>query len=215
VEWLIVGLGNPGGQYEATRHNVGFMVVNRIWALAGGPKPQKACDSHLVEFQRNNIWMAVAKPQTYMNLSGRAVEKLLRHYGLPPHRLVVICDDFQLPLGTLRMRPKGSHGGHNGLGDIIERLGTQDFPRLRIGIGPPLSALGQADYVLSRFSSEELPTISAAVERAAKAIISLAYISLSRVITSVNTIDSEEAPPKEPKESLSDAQGGDPIDQTS
>jgi PTH1 family peptidyl-tRNA hydrolase len=169
--YLIVGLGNPGPEYDQTRHNVGFRCVDAL-AQAHGltfdqRKKSKARTADGVIVGRRVL---IAKPQTFMNLSGTSVQGLAAFYQIPPRNIVVILDDLDLPLGTLRIRPKGGSGGHKGLTDIIRRLGTQDFPRIRFGIGRPPGRMDPAAYVLRRFDQDELPIVGPTVERAIKAV---------------------------------------------
>ncbi len=153
--YLIVGLGNPGREYAATRHNVGFRVVDALaqtWGVSFGHSRQRAL---LAEARLGNRRVWLAKPQTYMNLSGQAVGPLVRFYRLPLTHLLVIYDDMDLPFGVLRLRPLGGHGGHKGMKSIIEALGDRRFPRLRIGIGRPPGHMDPATYVLRPFSAAE------------------------------------------------------------
>lgn len=168
--YLIAGLGNPGPQYAANRHNVGFQCVERLaaaWGLAFG-KRQKRALVVLSTFQGRRI--ILARPQTFMNESGRAVAPLARFYQVQPERLLVVYDDLDLPLGTVRLRPEGGSGGHKGMRSIIEHLGGQDFPRLRIGVGRPPGRMDPAAYVLQDFSADEEPLRGEALERAVMAI---------------------------------------------
>jgi PTH1 family peptidyl-tRNA hydrolase len=154
---LIVGLGNPGKQYEQTRHNVGFMVLDRLAAASGAtfqsvPKWQ----SHLAKIPGDGTLLL--KPQTFMNLSGRAVQQILSFHKWTPEQMLVVYDDVALPLGTLRFREKGSAGGHNGIKSIIQHLGTDGFPRLKLGIGA--SEPGEmTGHVLGKFSPDERPLL--------------------------------------------------------
>jgi PTH1 family peptidyl-tRNA hydrolase len=164
---LIVGLGNPGSKYAATRHNVGFRVVD---VLAGRWEVSTDKEKHHGWFGRGTIAeqeVSLLKPTTFMNRSGRAVLAAGRFYRLELEDLLVVSDDVALPLGKLRLRRSGSAGGHNGLQDIIDRLGTDDFARLRIGIDSPIG--DQVGHVLSRFSADEEDLISEACQRAADA----------------------------------------------
>ena len=169
--YLIVGLGNPGPEYDQTRHNVGFRCVDAL-AQAHGlafdqKKKSKARTADgLIAGKR----VLIAKPQTFMNLSGTSVQGLAAFYQIPPRNILIILDDLDLPLGTLRIRPKGGSGGHKGLTDIIRRLGTQDFPRIRVGIGRPPGRMDPAAYVLRRFDQDDAPIIGPAVDRAVKAV---------------------------------------------
>lgn len=164
---IIAGLGNPGRQYELTRHNVGFMLLDRIAHLEGAsftstPKWQ----SHIAKLPDGTL---LVKPQTFMNLSGRALAQLLAFHKWPATEMLVIYDDTSLPLGTLRFREQGSAGGHNGIKSIIQSLGTDAFPRLKIGIGgcSPGELVG---YVLGKFSPTELPTLENTLATACEAV---------------------------------------------
>ena len=162
---LIVGLGNPGGDYAETRHNVGFMVLDRLATRAGVSfKAEKKWQAHLASHGA----MTLCKPQTYMNLSGESVNALGHYYKIEPTQMLVVLDDMALPLGRLRLREKGSAGGHNGLRSIIEHVGTDAVPRLRLGIG---AAAGEATgHVLGRFSPAERSGLDQALNRAVEAI---------------------------------------------
>lgn len=161
---IVVGLGNPGREYAGTRHNIGFMVVTGLARLAGDTTVKKRFRSELVEGRLDGERIVLVAPQTYMNLSGHAVREVVNWYHLPLDELLVVADDLDLPFGTLRMRARGSAGGHNGLASIIEQLGTQDVPRLKIGIGRgPGTAYSR---VLSRFSPDEERALPNLIERA-------------------------------------------------
>ncbi|MDR1603503.1 MAG: aminoacyl-tRNA hydrolase [Gracilibacteraceae bacterium] len=161
----VVGLGNPGSQYAGTRHNAGFMVLHR---LSGGVSFRSAFRGELAETQVDGGKILLFKPLTYMNLSGGAVTALVAYYKITPADVLVICDDMDLPLGRLRLRARGSAGGHNGLKSIIASLGADDFWRLRIGVGRPLLH-DPARYVLMRFGSEEKEAAESVLTRAAEA----------------------------------------------
>lgn len=167
---VIVGLGNPGPEYRATRHNVGFQVIDRL--LSAGEVHRSWNKHHAEVFecrQDAGKSLLLVKPQTFMNLSGRAVSAVVAYYDLPLDHLMVVCDDFHLPLGKLRFRRNGSHGGQKGLADIINRLGTNEFPRLRIGIAAPDDA-DAIDHVLGKFRPDEAPIIDTAVGTACQAL---------------------------------------------
>jgi PTH1 family peptidyl-tRNA hydrolase len=168
--YLIAGLGNPGLQYAANRHNVGFRCVERLAArndLAFDKRQKRArVASGIVHEWR----VILVKPQTFMNESGRSVVPLAHFYKVPPERLLVVYDDLDLPLGALRMRPEGGSGGHKGMRSIAEHLGGRNFPRLRIGIGRPPGRMDPAAYVLQDFSAEEGPLLDETLERAVTAI---------------------------------------------
>ena len=166
---VVVGLGNPGPKYAGTRHNVGFGVVEYLAAApACGPFRSKFL-AIVAELTDGGEQVLLVKPETFMNLSGRAVRQVVDFYKLPPADVLVVCDDFNLPLGKLRLRAMGSAGGQNGLADILRRLGTEDIPRLRIGIGAPPPGRDAAGYVLGKFTKDDQPVISESLQRAAEA----------------------------------------------
>jgi len=170
---MLVGLGNPGREYSGTRHNVGFAVLDRLAAASGATfRAEKKWQADAVLISpnpgsANGVWLL--KPQTYMNLSGESVSALARFYQIEPARIFVVFDDMALPLGRLRIRERGSHGGHNGLRSILDHLGTQDVPRLRLGIGfsEPGAAVG---HVLGRFAVDERPLVEQSLDRAVEAV---------------------------------------------
>jgi len=168
---LVVGLGNPGLQYAATRHNIGFMVIDRLAARLGAGAAKHMHHSLVQQAAVAGEKILLAKPQTYMNASGEAVAALLRWYRLPLFDLLVISDDMDLPVGRLRLRKTGGHGGHNGLRSIIELVGGRDFTRLRVGIGRPADCRHDpVDWVLGRFTPEEMELIAPALDAAAEAV---------------------------------------------
>lgn len=153
--YLLVGLGNPGREYRDSRHNVGFMAIDRIasaWDIRLSRAQSKAILGNGVRLGKKVI---LAKPQTYMNLSGESVSALVNFYKIPKERLLVFHDDLDLPLGSIRLRPTGGSAGQKGIGSIIQKLGSQDFPRVRIGIGRPPGRMDPADYVLQSFGKDE------------------------------------------------------------
>lgn len=166
---IIVGLGNPGSTYTATRHNIGFDTVTRICDDYDIPldfKKHKAlCGKGIIEGEK----VLLVQPQTFMNLSGECVRELIDYYKVTPKDLIIIYDDISLEVGQLRIRPMGSAGGHNGIKNIIANLGTQEFPRIKIGVGEKPKGWDLKDYVLGRFLKEEEPTIRETLERASKA----------------------------------------------
>ncbi|MBO8159780.1 aminoacyl-tRNA hydrolase [Thermosyntropha sp.] len=164
---IIAGLGNPGAKYKNTRHNVGFMVVDELAARFGVEKEECKYDGIIGHIRIGDEKVLLLKPLTYMNLSGRAVAPLVRFYKLELKDLLVIYDDMDLPLGSLRIRTKGSAGGHKGVSSIIESLNSREFPRIRLGIGRPES--DTIDWVLGKFTLEEEPIIRETVEKAADA----------------------------------------------
>lgn len=156
---LVVGLGNPGRKYEKTRHNMGFMVLDAYLAKKRGKITEEKSDYHLATLRVKGEHLHLAKPQTYMNLSGEAVLSLARLYNITPDEILVICDDFALPYGKLRLRAQGSDGGHNGLASIVEELGSTEFARLRMGVGPCPEGVPFEDFVLQEFAQEELDNL--------------------------------------------------------
>ncbi|MDI6736343.1 MAG: aminoacyl-tRNA hydrolase [bacterium] len=168
---LIVGLGNPGLVYADTRHNVGFKVINKVAKLTGIELKERRYQSRMGQGKISEHEVILANPMTYMNLSGKAVELLVRNFKVPPLDLLVVYDDVSLELGKIRIRKKGSAGGHNGIKSIIEKLACEEFPRIRIGIGTPLPEVSFRDYVLSPFSDEENEVIERGIEKAAQAVI--------------------------------------------
>ena len=170
--WLIVCLGNPGPRYEGTRHNAGFMVCD---ALAKKLKvtvnrARFRALTAAAEIGGENVLLM--KPQTYMNLSGEAAAQAAKFYKIPPERVLVVSDETALPIGRLRVRSKGSAGGHNGLKSLIACLGSEQFPRIRLGVGaPPHEDYDMADWVLSAFKNQDAEEMAAAAERAAEAVI--------------------------------------------
>ncbi len=184
--WLVVGLGNPGSEYAGTRHNAGFMVVQRLGQRWNLKFERRACSSRLTETRRGRTKIILALPQTFMNQSGLAVQSLLSTYKIKPENLLVIYDDLDLPLGEIRIRPQGSPGSHKGMKSIVEVLGTTLFPRVRLGIGPRPESVEAADYVLSQFSVDEKPKIKEAVEKACQAI---EMIVAGRLAEAMNTFN--------------------------
>jgi len=167
---LIVGLGNPGRRYRQTRHNVGWEVISRLARRARIAVDDEDGFSEVGRGSIGGTRVILARPQTYVNVSGEAVRDLRRRHRLRPQDILVVIDDLDLPLGRLRLRASGSAGGHNGLKSIIEALGTTEFPRLRVGIGRPPEGVDPADHVLTRFTSDERAVVDAALDRAAEAI---------------------------------------------
>jgi peptidyl-tRNA hydrolase, PTH1 family len=166
---LVVGLGNPGSKYRGTRHNVGYEVVDRLAAGGSGAAFSRQFDGLVADCEIDYRRVLLLKPETFMNLSGRSVSQAFRFYKLPLADMLVVCDDLSLPVGKLRMRPGGSDGGHKGLRDITAGLATDQFPRLRIGIGDN-GEIDAVDYVLTRFRSAELPIIEDGLILATQAV---------------------------------------------
>ena len=172
--WLIVGLGNPGQEYVRTRHNTGFRALDLL-------AQQLNCKVEKLKFQGlygqvsyNGSKLFLLKPQTFMNLSGRSVLQLSAYFQIPPHRIIVLFDDISLAPGRLRIRAEGSAGGHNGIKSIIQELGSQEFPRVKIGVGSkPTPEYDLADWVLSTFSASEEKALAVSLENAAKAALTI------------------------------------------
>ncbi len=164
---VVVGLGNPGDEYRRTRHNIGDLVVEAFRKRVGEPREQRRARALVAEARIGDRTVMLARPRTYMNRSGAAVSELLRETGAGPEELLVVCDDLYLKFGTLRLRSRGSHGGHNGLRSIIDALGTQAFPRLRVGVGPADADVAHADFVLASFPKAERERLPEVLEAAA------------------------------------------------
>lgn len=179
---LVMGLGNPGRRYARSRHNLGFLLIDRVADYSGVPVTRETCES--LVGQREREWtpvtaewlepLVLAKPQTYMNHSGVAAAALARRFGARGADLVVAYDDLDLPFGRLRIRCGGSAGGHRGLASVLHHLADRDFVRLRVGIGRPPAGVDAVDYVLSRFSPEEMESLDGVLSRAAEAVEAIA-----------------------------------------
>ena len=169
-KWLIVGLGNPGATYDKTRHNLGFMLVDLLATDAQTQVKREECRSLIGRAEFENRRAELVKPQTFMNLSGEAVNCLLKKPERTAEKLIVISDDLALPVGTMRLRGKGSHGGHNGLRSIIDCLRTNEFVRLRIGIQPEHPIRDTSNFVLEKFSKTETEKIEQVLTTCAEAI---------------------------------------------
>jgi PTH1 family peptidyl-tRNA hydrolase len=185
---LVVGLGNPGVKYRDTRHNIGFLVVDEVvrrfggeFALAPSQLPQA-----VIAKRFGNLPLLVAKPLTYMNLSGDAIAALLNYYAIETGDVLVVVDEAALPFGKLRARARGSAGGHNGMKSVIERLGTTEFARLRLGVGRGDGRRDLADHVLAKFEADERPALDEFVARAADAAEMFAVDGIDRVMNVYN-----------------------------
>jgi len=187
VSWIAVFLGNPGLRYENTRHNAGFITADII-AKELGVKINRAKFNSLTTVATfGGEQVLLLKPQTYMNLSGNALRQAMRFYKIPLENIVVVTDDLALPIGKLRVRRRGSSGGHNGLRDIISKCGGEDFPRIRIGVGaPPHEDYDTADWVLSKPSDEDAKLISDAALRAAAALEMIIMRGIEHAMTQFN-----------------------------
>ncbi|MFM8917257.1 MAG: aminoacyl-tRNA hydrolase, partial [Bacteroidota bacterium] len=169
MKFLVVGLGNPGAEYDGTRHNVGFAVVDLLAESAGVSFSSERLGS-IARIKIRGKQVTLLKPNTYMNLSGKAVNYWLQHEQIPVANMIVVTDDLALPVGSIRIRLKGSDGGHNGLKSINETLNSTDYPRLRFGIGSQFSKGKQADYVLSVWTDEEITLVKEKTKRSTEAI---------------------------------------------
>ena len=167
---LVVGLGNPGNEYVLTPHNLGFMAADRLAEECGAEISRPESHALTAHVNVGGVDLVLAKPMTFMNLSGVAVRRLMERYEVPPQGLVVLVDEADLPLGTIRVRPRGTAGGHNGLKSIIGALGSIDFIRVRMGVQPDHPVSDRADHVLGRFRRDQLESVADMVERAVDAV---------------------------------------------
>jgi PTH1 family peptidyl-tRNA hydrolase len=171
VGWIVAFLGNPGDKYAKTRHNAGFMAAGEMEKRAGVRINRLKFKALTATAEFNGERALLLKPQTYMNLSGGAVQEAMKFYKVPLERVIAVSDDVTLPLGKLRIRRSGSAGGHNGLKDIISKCGGEEFPRIKIGVGAPANPeMDMADWVLSPFTSSEMAVMAEAARRAAEAV---------------------------------------------
>ncbi len=183
---LVVGLGNPGAEYENTRHNIGFKIAD-AFALKASASFNTSRYADVAEGRIKGVSYTIIKPNTFMNLSGNAVRYYMQQGKYSAQEIMVVTDDLSLPYGALRMRARGSSGGHNGLQHIQEILGSDIFPRLRCGIGADFSKGQQVDYVLGRWSEEEFKSLPAFIERSVHAIEAMGKIGIERAMNQVNT----------------------------
>lgn len=185
MKYLIVGLGNPGREYENTRHNVGFLVVDAIAKDLGGSFTEGKLGWNCeVKFKGHSL--VLLKPNTFMNLSGKAVRYWMQFHKIPKEQLLVVVDELALPFGTLRMKGKGSAGGHNGLKDIEAILATQEYPRLRFGISAEFGKGKQVDYVLGEWNEMERAELPDYLAKSVEAVKSFAFVGLERAMNVVN-----------------------------
>ncbi len=187
LNWLIVGLGNPGPEYEMTRHNAGFMVIDRLAERWGVLVKRTECRSLTGQVSREVLRIELVKPQTFMNLSGEAVRCLLEKESRNIERLIVIVDDLAIPFGSLRIRPRGSDGGHNGLKSLRSCLKTDEYTRLRIGIMPEHPVSNTSKYVLERFSNAVRDELDEVIEKAADAVEYLISEGIDRAMSRFNS----------------------------
>ena len=186
MNWLVVGLGNIGPEYANTRHNMGFMVLD-AWSQASGAVFSADRYASVAEVSVRGQKITLVKPSTFMNLSGKAVRYWMQEKNVPLERVVVICDDLNLPMGAIRMRGGGSNGGHNGLGNIEETLGTQGYPRLRIGIGNDFARGAQIDFVLGPLAEEQQKKMPQIAAKIAEELRTWAFMGIGRAMTNINT----------------------------
>lgn len=187
VEWLVVCLGNVGEQYENTRHNIGFEVADELAGRKGIPLQRLKHRALTNTTELGGKKVLLMKPVTFMNLSGEAAGEAARFYKIPPERVLVVCDDVALPAGKLRIRTGGSAGGHNGLKNLIQHLGTDRFPRVRIGVGQkPHPDYDMADWVLGKFQGEDRKAMDEAVKKAADAVECLLKEGADRAMNRFN-----------------------------
>ncbi len=187
-DMLIVGLGNPGVEYALTRHNIGFMVADRLREKLSATPERLKNKALLSEGSFAGKRVLIAKPQTFMNLSGQAVAEIVRFYKIPMDRVIIIFDDISLDVGLLRFRRNGSHGGHNGMKNISEQLSTNDIMRLKVGVGhKPHPDYDLKDWVLSRFSAAEQSALEQGVENGASAIEELLKNGIDRAMNKFNS----------------------------
>ena len=186
MEYLVVGLGNIGAEYASTRHNMGFMILD-AWAQASNVLFKTDRYGDVAEVSFKGRWFVLLKPSTYMNLSGNAVRYWMQQLHLPLENLIVISDDINLPFGTLRMRANGSSGGHNGLEDITEKLESDQWTRIRVGIGNDFSRGRQVDYVLGALSAEEKAEVPELAARVIQGVKDISTIGVQRAMNTLNT----------------------------
>jgi PTH1 family peptidyl-tRNA hydrolase len=184
--FLIVGLGNPGREYKDTRHNIGFLTIDAL-AQSLEVKLSKVQNKAIIGIGKiNGCRVVLAKPQTYMNLSGEAVVGLMNFYKVPKENLIVIHDDIDLPFGTIRIRPKGGSAGQRGLGSTIDKLGSQDFARMRLGVGRPPGQMEPKDYVLQRFAKDEKEFLKVFLEKGCEAVREFVQNGLNAAMNKYN-----------------------------
>jgi len=183
---IVIGLANPGAKYRGTRHNVGAMCVDELARRAGARLENKVRDTELAETEIGEAPAIIARPITYVNESGKSVRNVLRKFNAEPDRLLLIVDDMDLKIGRIRLRAGGSSGGHNGLKSVRQAIGTDDFPRLRIGVGRPPADSDPIQHVLGRFRPDERELIESAVNRAADAVEAIQREGLDRAMETFN-----------------------------
>ncbi len=187
ISHIVVGLGNPGGEYEKTRHNAGFIAIDRLCDSLGVKCDRAKFKALCCEATIGEARVLIMKPQTYMNKSGEAISEASRFYKIPADKVIVISDDVTLAVGKLRIRGKGSAGGHNGLKSIIEHLGTQEFPRIKLGVGEkPHPDYDMVDWVLGKFPKEDFDTLSKTVESVPSAVATMINSDITTAMNKYN-----------------------------
>ncbi|MGA9396686.1 MAG: aminoacyl-tRNA hydrolase [Anaerolineaceae bacterium] len=185
-EYLIIGLGNPGREFKNTRHNIGFLCIDEI-AARQNVKINRVKNNALVgSGLYGQIKITLAKPQTYMNLSGRSVASLIKYFKLPLDHTLIIHDDLDLPLGTIRLRPSGSSGGQKGINSVIQMVGTDQIPRIRVGIGRPPGRMDPVDYVLKKFAAQEESMLVDIIDRVYDACMAMIDMGIDRAMNQFN-----------------------------
>ena len=184
--FLLIGLGNPGREYKDTRHNFGFMLIDRIAVRLNARGLKVQSKAIVTDAMYQDRKMILAKPQTYMNLSGQSVQGLVHFYKIPLTNLMVLSDDLDIPFGTIRIRAAGGPGGQRGLSSVIESLGTKDFPRLRLGIGRPPGRMDPANFILQNFSRDETKSISEILDAGADAVLEFIKNGLDMAMNKFN-----------------------------
>jgi len=183
--WAVVGLGNPGRVYAETRHNVGFVFIKRLaenWKV----KLKKKFEAKIAEVEREGKKVILAQPQTYMNRSGLSVRQILEIKGIAPHKLVIVCDDLDIPLGEIRIRKEGGPGTHKGMASIVEEIKTSKFPRIRVGIGPRSFDQDATNFVLSPFDKSELTLLEGSLIKAQEALGMILAGEIEKAMTRYN-----------------------------
>ena len=184
--YLLIGLGNPGREYKDTRHNIGFMLIDHVAVRLNARGMRLQSKAIVISALHEERKIILAKPQTYMNLSGQSVQGLLHFYKIPFENLLVAHDDLDLPFGTIRIRPTGGPGGQRGMASTIEKLGTKDFPRLRLGIGRPPGRMDAKDYVLQDFSKDDITILPEILDRGVDAALTFVTHGLNATMNKFN-----------------------------
>jgi len=184
--FLLIGLGNPGRDYKETRHNFGFMLIDRIAVRLNARGMKVQSKAIVMDARHEDKKLILAKPQTYMNLSGQSVQGLAHFYKVSNENLMILSDDLDIPFGTIRIRASGGPGGQRGLGNILEKLGTKDVPRLRLGIGRPPGRMDPSAYVLQNFSRDEMKEISGILDHGADAVFTFVDHGLNKAMNDFN-----------------------------